>query len=91
MRSNYVLNLNNSRGCQNDAYDETDKLPIVKKISDIYLYGVILSIVTHVLDIILDFNLAYQYYRYNEHTYFIFTIVFTLIPSVIVSLVSARM
>ncbi|XP_065200154.1 XK-related protein 6-like [Planococcus citri] len=56
-----------------------------------YLGGLCFSILFHLLDVGTDVYLAYQYYTLQQTTYFVLTISFVAIPSLIITLISIRM
>jgi len=71
-------------------FDDVDAMPNTRvKQLDIFLLGC--SIVMHVVDMCFDYNIAIQYLLNGKETYFIWTICFILIPSLINVLVSKRM
>lgn len=71
--------------------DEPDKLPRDLSITYWDLIALVIAIVSHVVDVCIDFNVAYQYYRYEKLTYFVLTIVFIAVPSVINTYMSLKM
>ncbi len=85
--SRNVLFSNHLSGDSGDEYEE----PSSTKISSLYLTGLVVSIILHVLDVGTDMYLAYQYYQFDEKGYFILTACFIILPAVINSLVSTRM
>lgn len=71
-------------------FDDVDAMPDTRvKQLDIFLLGC--SIIMHVVDMCFDYNIAIQYLLNGKKTYFIWTICFILIPSLINVLVSERM
>jgi len=71
--------------------DEPDELPRDLSISYWDLITLILAIVSHVIDVCIDYNVAYQYYRYEKLHYFVLTIIFILVPSIINTYMSLKM
>jgi len=71
--------------------DEPDKLPRDLSITYWDLIALVIAIVSHVVDVCIDFNVAYQYYRYEKLTYFMLTVVFIAIPSIINIYMSLKM
>lgn len=71
--------------------DEPDKLPTDLSISYWDLIGLIFAIITHIIDVCIDFNIAYQYYRYEKFIYFVLTIIFIAVPSIINTYMSLKM
>lgn len=80
----------NSNRSKSDL-DEPDELPKDLSISYWDLTTLILAIVSHVIDVCIDYNVAYQYYRYEKLHYFVLTIMFILVPSVINTYMSLKM
>lgn len=71
--------------------DEPDKLPSDLSISYWELMCLILAIVGHIIDVFIDFNVAYQYYKNEKITYFVLTIIFIAVPSIINTYMSLKM
>lgn len=71
--------------------DEPDKLPRDLSISYWDLIALVLAIVSHCIDVCIDFNVAYQYYKYEKLTYFVLTIIFIAVPSIINTFMSLKM
>lgn len=71
--------------------DEPDKLPRDLDISYWDLIALNLAIGSHVIDVCIDFNVAYQYYKYERLTYFVLTIIFMAVPSIINTYMSLKM
>lgn len=71
--------------------DEPDKLPIDLSISYWELLTLVLAIVCHIIDVCIDFNVAYQYYKSEKHTYFVLTIIFIAVPSIVNTYMSLKM
>lgn len=87
--SEYFVQENGDRTKPN--LDEPDKLPRDLSISYWELIALVLAIVSHIIDVCIDFNVAYQYYRYEKITYFVLTIVFIAVPSIINTYMSLKM
>lgn len=85
----YLVNETNYRS--NSDLDETDKLPTDLNISYWELFALIFAIFTHVIDVCIDFNVAYQYYRFEKLIYFVLTIIFIAVPSIINTYMSLKM
>lgn len=85
----YLVNETNYRS--NSDLDETDKLPTDLNISYWELFALIFAIITHVIDVCIDFNIAYQYYRFEKLIYFVLTIIFIAVPSIINTYMSLKM
>lgn len=71
--------------------DEPDKLPKDLGISYWDLLALHLAIGSHVIDVCIDFNVAYQYYKYERYIYFVLTIIFMAVPSIINTYMSLKM
>lgn len=71
--------------------DEPDELPKDLSISYWDLIVLVLAIVGHVIDVCIDFNVAYQYYIYEKFTYFVLTIIFIAVPSIVNTYMSLKM
>uniref|UniRef100_A0A0A9W0G2 XK-related protein n=2 Tax=Lygus hesperus TaxID=30085 RepID=A0A0A9W0G2_LYGHE len=72
--------------------DEVDRLPNRCHVTNWDLFVLFMSIISHVVDVALDLNLAYRYYK-NEDTYdyFILTILFIYFPAFVNTFISLRM
>lgn len=79
--------------CDNAAaeLDEIDRLPSKDRVTNWDVAGFIISIVSHLVDVGLDCNLAYRYYSTGEVGYFLTTVGFILIPALINTAFSIRM
>ncbi|KAK1126447.1 hypothetical protein K0M31_005082 [Melipona bicolor] len=77
-----VLNLNV------DDVDVPLKNPTITYLDIFFLVS---SILTHIVDMAIDINLAIRYLLDNRMTYFIWTTVFIFLPSFINSIISRRM
>lgn len=80
----------NSRRSKSDL-DEPDKLPSDLSISYWELICLVLAIVGHIIDVCIDFNVAYQYYKSGKTTYFVLTVIFIAVPSIINTYMSLKM
>jgi len=49
------------------------------------------SIVSHIIDVGLDINIAYRYFHSGQSVYFILTMVFILFPALVNTIISMRM
>ncbi|XP_060523977.1 XK-related protein 6 [Cylas formicarius] len=76
--------------CDSDK-DEIDRLPSKDRVTNWDIAGFIISIVSHLVDIFFDCNLAYRYYLSQNLGYFFATVGFILIPAVINTAFSLRM
>jgi hypothetical protein len=71
--------------------DVPDIPPKTSNISNLDIFFLILSIVTHFTDMCIDINLVIQYYLNNKLQMFIWTISLILVPSFINTIVSLQM
>jgi len=78
-----------------DAYDETDKPSSTFHVTNFDIFGLVYSIIVHILDVGFDINLAIHYFKYTENgnsfIYFVLTIVFMFLPALLVTTLSLRM
>lgn len=80
--SNDMSNISLNKGVNDNVTIEIKKL---------YIFGLITSIILHILDVGTDIYLAFQYYQYNEMNYFILTVSFIIFPAFINTMISTRM
>lgn len=71
--------------------DETDIPPKSSNISNHDIFFLILSIVAHCTDVLIDLNIVFQYYFHNKLHKLLMTIALIIIPSFINTLVSLQM
>lgn len=71
--------------------DEPDKLPEDLSISYWDLTAIVLAIVSHIIDACIDYYVAYRYYIDTELIYFVLTVVFIAVPSIINTFMSLKM
>ncbi|KAF6203138.1 hypothetical protein GE061_003554 [Apolygus lucorum] len=72
--------------------DEVDRLPNRCHVTNWDLFVLFMSIISHVVDVALDLNLAYRYYKNEEtYNYFILTILFIYFPAFVNTFISLRM
>lgn len=74
-----------------EGRDEIDRLPSKDRVTNWDIAGFVISIVSHLVDVGLDCNLAYRYYNNEDLTYFFATVGFILIPALINTAFSIRM
>lgn len=74
-----------------DDKDEIDRLPSQDRATNWDIAGFIISIISHIIDVFFDCNLAYRYYLNNSIGYFFTTVGFILLPAVINTGFSLRM
>lgn len=73
------------------AVDQVDRLPAKDRATNWDIAGFVISIVSHLVDVVLDCNLAYRYYHDKKLVYFLTTIGFILLPALINTAFSIRM
>lgn len=73
------------------SVDQVDRLPSTDRVRDYEIAIFVISIISHLADVILDSNLAYRYYSHDEIGYFITTLCFILIPAFVTTAFSIRM
>lgn len=71
--------------------DEVDRLPSKDRVTDLDIAGFIISIISHIVDVGLDCNLAYRYYDEDKMECFLATLGFILVPALINTAFSIRM
>ncbi|KAK4884790.1 hypothetical protein RN001_001061 [Aquatica leii] len=71
--------------------DEVDRLPSKDRVNDLDIAGFVISIISHIVDVGLDSNLAYRYYSSNQIECFLATLGFILVPALINTAFSIRM
>lgn len=76
---------------RNVARDEIDRIPSKDRATYWDIVGFVISIASHLIDVIFDVNLAYRYYIASNLGYFFTTLAFILIPAFINTAFSIRM
>lgn len=71
--------------------DVVDQLPSLDRVTNWDIAGFVISIISHLLDVIFDCNIAYRYYDHQQFAYFFTTLAFILIPAFINTVFSIRM
>lgn len=71
--------------------DEPDKDLKLLRVTNFDIFLLIVSILSHIVDVALDINLAYRYYRHQQTVYFLLTVVFILFPAFVNTGISIRM
>lgn len=71
--------------------DEVDRIPSKDRVTNWDIAGFIFSIISHIVDVIFDCNIAYRYYKSNHLEYFCTTLAFILIPAIVNTAFSIRM
>lgn len=77
--------------CSTAKLDVTDMPSKKARVSNCDVFLLVMPIITHILDIISDINVARHYIVINEYSYFASTIIVVLVPSLINNAVSYRM
>lgn len=83
--------LHQKKMCNDNDRDEIDRLPSKDRVSNWDIAGFVISIISHLVDVFFDCNLAYRYYLSGSLGYFFTTLGFILIPAVINTGFSVRM
>ncbi|XP_030745522.1 XK-related protein 6 [Sitophilus oryzae] len=83
--------LHQKKMCNDTERDEIDRLPSKDRVTNWDIAGFVISIISHIVDVFFDCNLAYRYYVNENIGYFITTVAFILIPAVINTFFSLRM
>jgi len=73
------------------AKDSVDFVPNNAHVTNFDILALIVSIVSHIIDVGLDINIAYRYFHSGQNVYFILTVVFILFPALVNTIVSMRM
>lgn len=73
------------------AAEETDNFPETQHVTNWDILVLLVSIFSHIIDVALDINLAYRYFRHKQTGYFILTVVFILFPAFVNTGISIRM
>ncbi|XP_969920.2 XK-related protein 6 [Tribolium castaneum] len=71
--------------------DVVDQLPSVDRVTNWDIAGFVISIISHILDVIFDCNIAYRYYVHQQFAYFFTTLGFILVPAFVNTVFSIRM
>jgi hypothetical protein len=96
-----VLILHNKSGCCNKedtavpvrtcARDSVDFVPNNAHVTNFDILALIVSIISHIIDVGLDINIAYRYFHSGQSVYFILTVAFILFPALVNTIISMRM
>jgi hypothetical protein len=73
------------------AADVVDRIPSVDRVTNWDIAGFVISIISHILDVFFDCNIAYRYYISAHLDYFFTTLAFILIPAFVNTVFSIRM
>lgn len=71
--------------------DDVDCIPNKAHVTNFDILALIVSIISHIVDIGLDINLAYRYFHSGRTEYFILTVLFILFPALVNTIISIRM
>ncbi|XP_050296252.1 XK-related protein 7-like [Anthonomus grandis grandis] len=83
--------LHQKKMTSDNEIDEIDRLPSNDRATNWDIAGFVISIISHVVDVFFDCNLAYRYYLHGSVEYFLATVAFILIPALINTAFSVRM
>jgi hypothetical protein len=73
------------------AVDDVDFVPNNAHVTNFDILVLTVSIISHIIDIGLDINLAYRYFHSGRSEYFILTVIFILFPAFVNTVISVRM
>jgi len=73
------------------ARDSVDFVPNNAHVTNFDILALIVSIVSHIIDVGLDINIAFRYFHSGQSVYFILTMVFILLPALVNTFISMRM
>ncbi|XP_023727672.1 XK-related protein 6 isoform X2 [Cryptotermes secundus] len=73
------------------AEDDVDFVPNNGHVTNFDILVLIVSIISHIIDIGLDINLAYRYFHSGRSEYSILTVIFILFPALVNTVISVRM
>lgn len=73
------------------ASDSVDFVPNNAHVTNFDILALIVSIVSHIIDVGLDINIAYRYFNSGQSLYFVLTMVFILFPALVNTIISMRM
>jgi hypothetical protein len=73
------------------AIDDVDFVPNNSHVTNFDIFVLTVSIISHIIDIGLDINLAYRYFHSGRSEYFILTVIFILFPALVNTVISIRM
>ena len=76
---------------ENNAIDELDFLPNNAHVTNWDILGLVTSIITHIVDVGLDINIAYRYFHSSQTERCILTVIFILFPAFVNTVISIRM
>ncbi|VEN40020.1 unnamed protein product [Callosobruchus maculatus] len=71
--------------------DEVDRIPSKDRVTNWDIAGFVISIISHIVDVFFDCNIAYRYYASKQLGYFCATVAFIIIPAMINTAFSIRM
>lgn len=73
------------------AEDDVDFVPNNGHVTNFDILVLVVSIISHIIDIGLDINLAYRYFHSGRSEYSILTVIFILFPALVNTVISVRM
>jgi hypothetical protein len=71
--------------------DDVDFIPNNAHVTNFDILALIVSIISHIVDIGLDINLAYRYFHSGRTEYFILTLLFIFFPAFVTTVISISM
>lgn len=78
--------------CNNDIQvDTVDYIPSKDRATNWDIAAFVISIISHLVDVGFDLNLAYRYYIGEDPIYFYVTLAFILIPALVNTAFSIRL
>lgn len=73
------------------ARDDVDFLPNNAHVTNFDILALIVSVISHIIDVGLDINIAYRYFHSGQSVYFVLTVIFILFPALVSTVISIRM
>jgi hypothetical protein len=71
--------------------DHGDFVPNHAHVTNFDIFVLTVSIISHIVDVGIDINLAYRYFHSGRREYFILTVLFILFPALVNTIISIRM
>lgn len=71
--------------------DSVDSVPNNVHVTNFDILALVVSVVSHIIDVGLDINIAYRYFHSGRSVYFILTVIFILFPALVNTVISMRM
>jgi hypothetical protein len=86
-----VISPNHDDEDPESAAEDIDSIPETQHVTNWDILVLLVSIFSHIIDVALDINLAYRYFRHKQMVYFVLTLVFILFPAFVNTGISIRM